>query len=127
MKHTHNFRELKVWQKSRLLVKEIYIISQSFPKEETFGLTSQIKRAAVSIPSNIAEGCGRGTIPQFAQFLDIAHGSACELETQIILAFDLNFIQENDAKKIVRNIHEVQKMIFGFKKLLQKQKASQKI
>ena len=123
MKHTHNFRELKFWQKSRNLVKEIYIMTKSFPKEELFGLTSQIKRSAISIPSNISEGCGRGTIPQFEHFLDIAHASACELETQIILAFDLNFIDKKVAKSVVLQIHEIQKMIFGFKKLLNQQQS----
>ncbi|MGB1218068.1 MAG: four helix bundle protein, partial [Saprospiraceae bacterium] len=83
MKKRHNFRELNAWKKARLLVKEIYLMTESFPKSEMFGLTSQMRRAAVSIPSNIAEGCGRGTIPQFKQFLDISYASSCELETQI--------------------------------------------
>jgi four helix bundle protein len=68
----HNFRQLKVWQKSRLLVKEIYIVTKGFPKEELFGLTSQIRRAVVSIPSNIAEGCGRNTNKDTKRFVDIA-------------------------------------------------------
>lgn len=126
MRHTHNFRNLKVWQKSRNLVKEVYIITKSFPREEMFGLTSQMKRSAVSIPSNIAEGCGRGTIAQFAQFLDIAHGSSCELETQFNLAYDLNFINEKTNDIMISNIHEIQKMIFGFKNLLKKQGSKSK-
>lgn len=121
MRHTHNFRELKTWQKSRILVKDIYIITRTFPKEEMFRLTSQMKRSAISIPSNIAEGCGRGTIAQFNHFLDIAKGSASELETQVYLAFDLGFIKKEPMEKINSDIVEIQKMIQGFKNFLNKQ------
>lgn len=121
MRHTHNFRELKIWQKARVLVKDIYIITRKFPKEEMFGLTSQMKRSAVSVPSNIAEGCGRGTIAQFNQFLDIAKGSSSELETQVYLAFDLGFINKESMERINSDIIEIQMMIQGFKNLLYKQ------
>jgi four helix bundle protein len=78
-----NYRELKVWQRSYRLCLDIYKITKRFPNEERYGLTSQIRRAAVSVPSNIAEGYGRKTIPEYIRFLYIAYGSICELETQI--------------------------------------------
>ncbi len=111
----HNFKELKVWQKSRILVKDIYKITNTFPKEELFGLTNQIRRAAVSVPSNIAEGCGRGSNKQLSHFLDIAQGSSSELETQIILAFDLGYFNQNQMENCIVKIDEVQKMIRGLK------------
>ena len=114
----HNFRELKVWHKSRNLVKEVYQITKSFSKEEVFGLSIQARRSAVSIPSNISEGCGRGTDAQLNRFLDIAQGSACGLETQMILSFDLGYITESELNEIVLKINEVQKMIRGFQNSL---------
>jgi four helix bundle protein len=84
-----NFRELTVWQKAHELVVEIYRVSGGFPSEERFGLTVQLRKAAVSIGSNIAEGCGRGTNKDFARFLSIAAGSASEVEYQVLLARDL--------------------------------------
>ncbi len=89
-----NHKDLIVWQKSMLLVKELYEISQSFPREELYGITSQIRRAAVSIPSNIAEGYGRGHEKELVQFLYIALGSASELETQLIICKDINYLTE---------------------------------
>jgi four helix bundle protein len=112
----HNFREMKIWQRSRLLVKEIYLLTQNFPSGEKFGLTAQIQRSSVSIPSNIAEGSGRGTNKEFARFLDIAYSSAYELETQVILANDLNYINDIDLDKITKELFEIQKMIFTFYK-----------
>lgn len=114
----HNFRNLKVWKTAFELVTEIYFETKSFPKEEVFGLTSQIKRSAVSIPSNIAEGCGRNTDKQLLHFLNIAQGSACELETQLLLAEQLNYIKREQCKELVSRLQEVQKMIAGFKKTL---------
>ena len=87
------FKELKVWQKAIDLVTEIYTKSQEFPKEELYGLTSQIRRSAVSIPSNIAKGCGRKTNKDFANFLGISLGSAFELETQLIIAKKFKFYE----------------------------------
>jgi len=115
----HNFRELKVWQKGMELVKVVYQATASIPKDEVFGLRQQIRRASVSIPSNIAEGCGRNTDPQLLRHLDIAQGSACELETQCILALDLGFIPKASWLVVEEKIHEVQKMIQGFKNSLQ--------
>lgn len=116
----HNFKELKVWQKGRNFVKEIYITVSKFPPEERYALTSQMKRAVISIPSNIAEGAGRGTDKEFTRFLDIANGSAFELETQIYLAYDLEFINKKILNNLIENIEEIEKMIYGFKKKLEK-------
>ena len=87
----NNFKKLIIWQKARELVKDVYLITRKFPKEELFGLTSQIRRATVSIALNIVEGSGRGTNKDFAHFLDVAFGSALEVEAQIILSLDLEF------------------------------------
>ena len=85
-----SYKELIVWQKSILLVKEIYLLTNSFPKSEIFGLSSQMQRAVISIPSNIAEGYSRKNIKEYLQFLRIAYGSATELETQIIISKELD-------------------------------------
>lgn len=114
----HNFRNLKVWKDAFSLAEEVYIETKSFPKEEVFSLTTQVKRSAVSIPSNIAEGCGRGTNKQLSYFLDIAQGSACELETQLLLAARLNYLSESKCEILIDKVHEVQRMIRGFKKIL---------
>ncbi len=115
----HNFRELKVWQRARVFVATVYTVSKAFPKEELFSLTQQIRRCVISIPSNIAEGCGRGTDAQLIHFLDVAHGSACELETQLFLAFDLKYFDEIVLNKAISEIHEIQKMILDFQSTLQ--------
>lgn len=115
MRKTHNFRELIAWQKSRDIVKSIYEITKKFPKEELFSLTSQMRRAAISIPSNIAEGCGRDTNPQLVQFLNIALGSSFELETQLVLSTDLNYIKNVDIQVVINKLHEVQNLIYSLK------------
>jgi four helix bundle protein len=97
----HNFRELLVWQKSMELTTQVYELSKQFPKTEQYGLTSQIRRCAVSIPSNIAEGAGRDTKPQFAHFLAIAQGSAFELETQLLLTERLGLTQNSDIQNTI--------------------------
>ncbi|MEJ2091200.1 MAG: four helix bundle protein [Syntrophobacterales bacterium] len=107
------FRELVVWQKALDLVKEIYRVTQEFPKEEIFGLTSQLRRAAVSVPSNIAEGQGRLTEKEFRQFLGNARGSLAEVETQIIIANDLDFINDQDFKNLSAMITEVGRVLNG--------------
>ncbi len=112
----HNFRELKIWQKAREFVREIYQTTANFPSEEKFGLVTQMQRAAVSIPSNIAEGAGRGSNKDFSRFLNIANGSAYELETQIYLAYDLNYIDSNKLEYLTEKIIVIKKMIYGFKK-----------
>jgi four helix bundle protein len=115
---THNFRELKIWQKSRILVKDVYQITLSFPKEEIYGITSQARRSAVSIPSNIAEGSGRGTDKDFSHFLDIARGSVFELETLLILSSDLYFLREEEMLKILDKTSEIIKMLNSFQEKL---------
>ena len=111
----HNFRNLNVWKKSRYLHKDIYELTKRFPKEDLFGLTSQIRRSALSIPSNIAEGCGRNTDKDLCRFLDIANGSAFELETQIILSFDVDLISEKELIHFEERVKELQKMIYSFR------------
>lgn len=115
----HNFKELVVWQKARKLVKEMYLILKSFPEEEKYGIVSQIKRASISIPANIAEGTGRNTDKDFLRFLDIATGSSFELETLIILSFDLEFLKESDYNNLIKELEEIQKMIYGLKARIQ--------
>lgn len=111
----HNFKKLDIWKRSRVLVKEIYLVTKSFPREELFGLVSQMRRSSVSIPSNIAEGCGRGTDKQLGQFLDIAVGSNCELETQVYLANDLNLINAETRDRLANELSEIRRMIIKFK------------
>lgn len=115
----HNYKELKVWQKARELVKFIYKLTQKFPKEEIYSLTSQIRRAAVSIPSNIAEGAGHFSNKEFSRFLVIAYSSSCELDTQLILSYDLEFINNDDLKNSASLIDEIQKMLSGLIKSLE--------
>jgi four helix bundle protein len=116
----HNFKELKVWQKSMTLCKMVYEITSTFPADEKFGLKSQIQRCAISIPSNIAEGSGRNGDKEFQHFLSIANGSAFELETQIILAKDFNYISDEHYSNITILLTEVEKMIYGFYQTLNK-------
>ena len=110
----HNFKEIIAWKKSRDLVVNVYKLTRKFPSDERFALTSQVKRAAVSISSNIAEGAGRKTNKDFARFLDISLGSAYELESQLINAQDLNFITTDEYNVIYQQVSEVQKLINGF-------------
>ncbi len=111
----HNFKELKVWQKARQLAKDIYLQTAQLPDEEKYGLISQMRRAAVSIPSNIAEGTGRSSDKEFVRFLDIAVGSSFELETQLILCLDLDFITEDNFKLLEAKVQEIQRMIHSLK------------
>lgn len=113
-----NFKNLKVWQKGMDLVKNVYKSSKNFPKEELFGLTSQIRRSAISIPSNVAEGSGRRTEKEFNRFLDIALGSSFELETQLIIAHELEFLSDENFLHLNTELDEEQKMIIGLQKSL---------
>lgn len=110
--------DLNVWNDSIDLVKEIYKITIKFPKEEIYGLTSQIKRAVISIPSNIAEGASRQTNKEFIQFLYIALGSASEVETQLIIAKELNFINDSDLNYLSNKLGKIKKMLNGLIKHL---------
>ena len=114
----HNFKELIIWKEAMALAKTVYQSSASFPVNEKYGLTSQINRSAVSIPSNIAEGAGRGSDKEFIQFLNIALGSAFELETQLLLAQSFGFIVESKLNELLEQLRKIQRMIDGFKKKL---------
>lgn len=114
------FKELKVWQKAIELVTNTYLRTQAFPKEKLYGLTSQIRRCAVSIPSNIAEGCGRKTEKDFSNFLGIALGSAFEFETQLIISKNLSFIQQEDFSVLESEIQHIQNMIIKLQKSIEK-------
>lgn len=108
------YKELDVRKFSRKLVNSVYELTKSFPKEELYGLTNQIRRCAISIPSNIAEGCGRRTSKDTIQFLYISRGSLYELETQLFLAFDQNFINENHLNEIIAHLESCKKLLNGF-------------
>ena len=118
-----SYRELEVWQFAMDLAEKCYQATKCFPKEELFGLTSQIRRAAVSVPSNIAEGQGRLSSREFIQFLSIARGSICELQTQLEIARALGFGKPELIDEAERISHEVGKMIFAFLGSLQNQPA----
>jgi len=107
----YSYKDLIVWQKSLALSKEIYRVTGLFPKEEMYGLVSQMRRCAVSIPSNIAEGRSRGTRKDFAQFLRIAYGSGAELETQLEIAGQLEFIDKKDLNILKGVIDEIMRML----------------
>ncbi len=109
----NNYKELIVWQKSRMLVKSVYSISTQLPSEEKFGLISQIRRCAVSIPSDIAEGVSRTSKKEFAYFLEIAYGSSFELETQLLLCIDINFLPNDMINLVISELQEIQKMIYS--------------
>ena len=115
-----NFKELNVWQKAYHLCLEIYRVTRKFPKEEIYGLTSQIRRSAVSIPSNIAEGYGRKTTGEYIQALYVAYGSNCELEIQTLLSGDLGFVGKEDLSRLQKEIGDVERMLKGLIKSLYK-------
>ena len=106
-----NFRTLEIWKNGIELVKQVYVLSQQLPSEEKFGLKSQITRAAVSIPSNIAEGCSRNSDKEFKRFLEIAMGSLFEVETQLIISQELGFIPEENLKFIFELLNKEARMI----------------
>lgn len=108
------YTELEVWKEARVLINSIYQKSKSFPKDKMYGLTSQIRRCAVSIPSNIAEGCGRRTSADTIQFLHISRGSLYELETQLYLAQGQNYISKEEFGLLSKQILKSKKLINGF-------------
>ena len=112
------YRDLKVWQTAIRLATEVYKLSGLFPKQETYGLTSQIQRSAVSVPSNIAEGHGRNSSKEFNHFLGVAMGSLAELETQLILAQQLGCLDEETIESVLQISDETGKMIRGLQKSL---------
>lgn len=116
----HKIEDLRIWTKAISLVKQVYLLVSELPAEEKFGLTSQIKRSAVSIPSNIAEGAGRNSKNEFKHFLSIANGSCYELQTNLILLIELNLISKDKVQPIINSCIEIQKMNYGFQKKLLK-------
>jgi four helix bundle protein len=110
----HRFKDLEIWKQSRTLCTDVYSLTSSFPDAEKFGLTNQLRRAAVSIPSNIAEGASRSLGKDFSIFLEIAIGSAYELETQLLISCDLGFIEEENLKNIISKLDSIIRMISRF-------------
>jgi four helix bundle protein len=113
-----DFHELKIWQRSHRLTLDVYRATQPFPKDQMYGLTSQMRRASASIPANIAEGCGRNGDLELARFFQMAMGSACELEYHLLLAFDLKLLKESEYKPISKEVTEIKKMLAAFIKKL---------
>lgn len=113
-----DFRKLVVWEKSHSFTLEIYRITNNFPKDEIYGVTNQLRRASTSIPTNIAEGCGRDSSKDFAKFLQIAFGSASEVEYLILLSSDLKYIKSEIYQHLIDNIIEIKKMLSALIKKL---------
>ena len=108
------FRELKVWQKGHELTLDIYRAVRTFPKDEMYGLTSQLRRSAVSVPANIAEGCARGSEAELRHFLQIAMGSASEVEYYVLLAHELGYLGESQYETLSSRVTEVKRMLTSF-------------
>ena len=117
-----DFRELKVWNKAHQLTLDVYRATKSFPREELYNLTNQIRRAAVSIGANIAEGAGKNSRPEFSRFLQIALGSASELEYHILLSRDLDYLAPEIYQHLSENVVETKKMLSGFMQYLGQRK-----
>jgi len=109
-----DFKELKVWQKAHRFVLDVYLQSRSFPTDERFGLTAHLRKSATSVPSNIAEGCGRESERDFARFLSIAAGSASESEYQLLLARDLGYLKHDNHRQLDGQVNEVKRMLNSF-------------
>lgn len=106
-----DFKNLQVWGKSHALALAVYKATRNFPKEEIYTLTSQLRRAAGSVPANISEGCGRGGDPEFGRFLQIAMGSACEMEYHLLLAHDLLYLSDDPFTRLTEDVVEVKRML----------------
>jgi four helix bundle protein len=119
-----DFRQLKIWKRSHELTLSVYRASAEFPREERYGLTSQIRRSSSSIPTNIAEGSGRSTGPDFLRFLDIAFASACELEYQLLLAHDLSLLTSERYESLAKETTELKRMMARFMQSLEPSKSS---
>lgn len=117
-KKRHNFRELKIWQDATAIAKDIFMLTSTFPEEQKFVLISQMNRAVVSISSNIAEGTSRNSDKDFNRFLEIAQGSAYELESQLAIAEQLNIINKTTYTELINKLSNLQNMIGGFKRSL---------
>lgn len=115
----HNLKELKIWNKAIAVSVDVYKATSNFPKEEVYGLTSQIRRCVVSISSNISEGAGRNSNKEFLHFLGIANGSSYELQTQLIISNKLTFLSNDLLESLLKQIEEIQKMNYTFQKTIQ--------
>lgn len=111
-----NFKKLIIWKESLMLTKEIYVLSADFPRDEKYGLTSQIRRAVVSIPSNISEGSSRKSRKEFSHFLDVALGSSYELETQLNIAQELGLSKSSEIIKVINKLNKIQASINSYNK-----------
>lgn len=118
----HNYKKLTIWLRAKELVKVVYSISDKFPENERFGLTSQIRRAVVSVVLNIVEGSGRNSLKDFAHFLNMAYTSLLEVECLIILSEDLNFLKMTETTEVKKEVEELLKMIYTFREKLIKTK-----
>ncbi len=114
----HRFKDLEIWKMSRTFCSDIYEITSCFPDSEKFGLTNQLRRAAVSVPSNIAEGCSRKSNKDFSRFLEIAIGSIYEIETQLLISNDLGFIETHSLEKLLDELDSITRMTSKFKSTL---------
>lgn len=115
-----SYRDLETWQIAMDLVAEVYRVTKLFPRDETYGLTSQLRRAAVSVPSNIAEGQGRDSTKEFLHHLSIAHGSLCEVETQLLVAQTLGYLKQEDAESLANLSASVGRLINGLSRSLKR-------
>ena len=116
----HNYKELKMWQKARRNNLAVYNLTKKFPKDELYSLTNQLRRSITSVTSNIAEGSGYDSPAQFIRFLQIAQGSLCEAECQLILAFDLGYISKEELDQVSADLEEQKKITHGFVKSIKK-------
>ena len=109
-----NYRELKIWQRSHIFTVLLYQVTKKFPRDEVFALTSQMRRASVSIPANIAEGCGREGDAELKRFLTIALGSACEVDYYVLLAWELGYLDDSSRQSLAAEIMEIRRMLGTF-------------
>jgi four helix bundle protein len=114
----HQFKNLEIWKRSRYFCSKIYAVTSNFPDNEKFGITNQLRRASVSIPSNIAEGSSRASNKEFSRFLEVAIGSAYEIETQLLISNDLDFLEFDTLKILLYELEEIVKMISKFRSTL---------
>lgn len=114
----HRFKDLEIWKRSRIFCSKIYAETTNFPENEKFGITNQLRRASVSIPSNIAEGSSRASNKEFSRFLEIAIGSAYEIETQLLISNDLKFLEFETLESLLNELEEIIKMISKFRSTL---------
>lgn len=114
----HRYKDLEIWKLSRVFCSDIYKATENFPESKKFGLTNQLRRASISVPSNISEGCSKKSNKDFSRFLEIAIGSMYEIETQLLISHDLKFIPSSELNKLVTSLESIIKMTSKFKSTL---------